>query len=84
MISFWIKESFKLIGRAKGSFLISLISMTISVFLIITSLLLIRISEVLQNDIKENININIFIKDSASGENIKVLEDQLKEKEFIN
>ncbi len=82
MIYFWLKESFKLIGRAKGSFFISLISMTISVFLIITSLILIRISDILQSGIKESITINIFLNDSINKNDLKQFEDKLKEEEF--
>ncbi len=82
MIFFWIKESFKLIGRAKGSFFISLISMTISVFLIITSIVLIRISDILQSGVKENITINIFLKDSFSDEDIKQFKNKLSDEEF--
>ncbi len=82
MIKFWLKESFKLIGRAKGSFFISLISMTISVFLIITSLILIRISDILQSGIKESITINVFLNDSIGKDDTKKLGDKLKKEEF--
>ncbi len=82
MIYFWLKESFKLIGRAKGSFFISLISMTISVFLIITSLILIRISDVLQSGIKESITINVFLNDSINKNDLKQFEDKLKGEDF--
>ncbi len=82
MIKFWLKESFKLIGRAKGSFFISLISMTISVFLIITSLILIRISDILQSGIKESININVFLKESIGKDDTKQLADKLKSEDF--
>ncbi len=82
MIYFWLKESFKLIGRAKGSFFISLISMTISVFLIITSFILIRISDILQSGVKESITINIFLNDSISKKELKEFEDKLNEEDF--
>ena len=82
MIYFWLKESFKLIGRAKGSFFISLISMTISVFLIITSIVLIRISDVLQSGIKESVTINVFLNDSITKNELKQFEDKLKGEDF--
>ena len=82
MIYFWLKESFKLIGRAKGSFFISLISMTISVFLIITSIVLIRISDVLQSGIKESVTINVFLNDSITKNELNQFEDKLKREDF--
>ncbi|MHB1688796.1 MAG: cell division protein FtsX [Ignavibacteriaceae bacterium] len=84
MIYFWIKESFKLIGRAKTSFFLSLISTSISVLLISASLLLIKLSNQLQNDLKKNVNINVFIKDSLSGSSIAQMNSDLSKRKYIN
>ena len=66
MIIFWVKESFKLIGRAKSSFFLSLISTSISVLLIAACIIIIQASSTFQNNLRESVTINIFLNDSIS------------------
>jgi len=84
MIYFWIKESLKLIRRAKSSFVLSLISTSISVLLISASILTIELSGELQNNLKQNVSINIFLKDSAAGNSTAQIKASLKKKNYIN
>lgn len=84
MIFFWIKEAFKSIGRAKSSFILSLISTSISVLLIIVSIISIQLSNKFQSDLKNKININIFLKDSLSGVSLTNLSSALKNKNYVN
>lgn len=84
MILFILKESFKLISRAKFSFILSLISTTLSVLLIITSLLLITLSDQFESDLKKNVNINLFLTEPMNQQQVKELENKLKEKEYIS
>lgn len=84
MIIFWIKEAFKLIGRAKSSFFLSLISTSISVILITASLISIQLSNRFQNKLKRNISINIFLNDSLPGEAIHKLHLKLENTSYIN
>ncbi len=84
MVTFWLKEAFKLIARAKSSFVLSLISMSISVMLIVSSLLLINTSNYIQKKIKQNIEINIFLKNYINEKQTKHLENKLQNLEFIN
>lgn len=84
MIFFWVKESFKLIGRAKSSFFLSLISMTISVMLIGASLLSIELSNKFQDRLKKNVNINIFLKENLSQNKIAEFQSGLKNKPYVN
>ena len=84
MIGFWFKEAFKSIGRAKSSFILSLISTSISVLLIVASIILIRISDKFQANLKEKLNINIFLKDSLTHSSIKNVENKIKNKNYIN
>ncbi len=83
MIFFWIKESFKLIGRAKSSFVLSLISMIIAVFLIVTSAALIKVSAELQSSIKRNVDINVFLDTSLSEDQVSNLKQEIEHKNFI-
>ena len=84
MITFWFKEAFKSIGRAKSSFILSLISTSISVLLIVSSIILIRLSNRFQTNLKEKLNINIFLKDSVSNNSVKNIGKILNSKEYIN
>jgi len=84
MIIFWIKEAFKLISRAKSSFILSLISTSISVLLITASLISIQLSNRFQNRLKQNVGINIFLKDSISNAEINRLKTELKSTSYIN
>ena len=80
---FSIKEAFILIKRAKASFFLSLISLSISVTLIIASFVLIESSEYVQKKIKEDITINLFLKDNLSTNSVEGLKKDLKKKEYI-
>ena len=84
MIIFWLKEAFKLIGRAKSSFFLSLISTSISVLLITASLISIELSNHFQNKLKQNVSINVFLKDSLSNTAINRLRTKLKDSPYIN
>ncbi len=84
MIIFWLKESFKLIGRAKSSFFLSLISTSISVSLIAASVISIQLSDHFQRSLKRNVSINVFLKDSLSGPEIKQMQSSLKKNYYIN
>ena len=83
MVLFWIKEAFKSIGRAKYSFLLTLISLTIAVILIEASIMALQLSNIFQNKLKNNINISIFIKDPFTAKDIENYNSILNEKEFI-
>ena len=84
MINFWLREAFKLIGRAKSSFILSLISTSISVFLIAASLITIQLSNELQRKITTNLNINVFLKDTLKSNDISKLKSDLADKKYIN
>lgn len=83
MIFFWIKEAFKSIGRAKSSFVLTLISLTLAVILIEASLAAIQLSDVFQKRLKNNISLHIFLKDYVSYPDIKKAEKLLKNQDFI-
>jgi cell division transport system permease protein len=80
---FSIKEAFRLIKRAKVSFFISLISLSISVLLITASLALIQSSELVQKEIKEDVSINLYLKNNILPEQISQINKTLKSKEYI-
>jgi len=81
---FIIKESFKLISRAKFSFLLSLISTSISVILIVSSILLLVVSDHFQSRIKKNISIYLFLKEGTGNKDIEKLRTQLENETYIS
>jgi cell division transport system permease protein len=84
MIRFYLKETFRSIRRAKSSFFLSLTSMVIAMLLIIGSGMTIQISNNFQRDLKNNISINIFLKENLTKEESAVIEREIKKKNFVN
>lgn len=84
MLIFWLRESFKLIGRAKTSFFLSLISTGISVCLITASVITIQLSSNFQGILKRNVGINIFLNDSLSRSSTLQLKKSLRNKYYTN
>ena len=80
---FSLKESFRLIKRAKTSFFLSLISLVISVLLITASFALIQASEIIQKKIKEDVTINLFLKDNISPAQMDVIKKNLSGRDYI-
>ncbi|MDP2365623.1 MAG: permease-like cell division protein FtsX, partial [Ignavibacteria bacterium] len=83
MILFWFKEAFKLIGRSKFSFLLALISITLSVILITTSFFIIRFSNHFESQLKSNIIISVFIKESVSKAEIENIKTELSQLNYL-
>ena len=83
MIIFCVKESFKLIGRAKSSFFLSLISTSISVLLIAACIIIIQASSTFQNNLRESVTINIFLNDSISKTETSKVKRDIENKSFV-
>jgi cell division transport system permease protein len=83
MIIFWFKEAFKSVGRAKSSFFLTLISLTLAVILIEASITALKLSEIFQKKMKSNINVSLFIKDPFNEKNIKDYRSDLSSKNFV-
>jgi len=83
MIIFWFKEAFKSVGRAKSSFFLTLISLTLAVILIEASITALKLSEIFQKKMKSNINVSLFIKDPFNEKNIKDYRSDLSSKNYV-
>ena len=83
MILFWFKEAFKLIGRSKFSFLLALVSITLSVILITTSFFIIRFSNHFESQLKSNIVISVFINESIPKAEIENIKTELSELNYL-
>jgi cell division transport system permease protein len=84
MISFYLKETLRSIKRAKSSFFLSLTTMVIALLLIIGSVMTIQISADFQRDLKNNISINIFLKENLTKEESANIEKEIKQNNFVN
>ncbi|MGA7837304.1 MAG: permease-like cell division protein FtsX [Ignavibacteriaceae bacterium] len=83
MLIFWIKESLKLIGRAKSSFFLSLTSTSISVLLIAASVVILQLSNIFQNRLKETVNINVFLKDAVTNAQAKNIGKKISAEKYV-
>ncbi len=83
MFFFWIKESLKLIGRAKSSFFLSLVSTSISVLLIASCVIIIQLSDSFQSKLKESVIINIFLKDGTDNSESRQIGQEISSKEYV-
>jgi cell division transport system permease protein len=81
---FIIKETLLSIKKAKGSFFISLLSTSISIFLITLSWFLYDISGAIQSQLKKEIVLNVFVSDILQEEEINILTEDLKKHEYIS
>ncbi|MFZ2324251.1 MAG: permease-like cell division protein FtsX [Ignavibacteriaceae bacterium] len=84
MILFWIKEAFKLIARSKFSFLLALISITLSVILITISAFIISSSNHFEKQLKSSLVIAVFIKDNLTAEKIEDSKQELNQQKFLS
>ena len=84
MVLFWLKESYKSIGRAKSSFILTLISLTLAVLLIEASIITLQLSGLFQKHLKSNININVFIKDPFDVKDVPKFESDLKSSKYVS
>lgn len=84
MILFWIKEAFKLIARSKFSFLLALISITLSVVLIAISAFMIKSSGYFENQLKRSLVISVFIKDGLPESELEKTKQELEQQKFLS
>ena len=84
MILFWLKEAFKLIARSKFSFLLALTSITLSVILITISVFIIRVSNHFEDQLKSNIVISVFIKDTITNNEIENIKTELSQLRYLS
>lgn len=64
MFFFYIAEALRSIKSAKSSFILTTVSLTISVLLILFSFITLQLSDYYSSSLKSNIKINVFLKES--------------------
>ncbi len=68
MLFFYFAEAWRSIKSAKTSFLLSIVSLTISVLLILFSFLTLKVSEFYASSFRSEIKVNLFIKQNVDEE----------------
>jgi cell division transport system permease protein len=64
MFFFYIAEALRSIKSAKSSFILTTVSLTISVLLILFSFITLQLSDYYSSSLKSNIKINVFLKET--------------------
>jgi cell division transport system permease protein len=82
MIFFYFSEAFRSIKSAKTSFLLTIVSLTISALLILFCFITLQISDYYSTSLKSNIKINVFIKEAANKNEQEKLLDELQKKNY--
>ena len=84
MIFFFFSEALKSIYRSKASFILTVVSLSISVLLILSSLITLQTSDYLERRIKEIVKINLFLKESHNEKELLDIKKELISKSFVS
>ena len=82
MFIFYLSEAIRSIRSAKTSFVLTTISLTISVLLVLFSVITIKVSDYYASYLKSNIKINLFISDLVSNVDQEKLLAELQKKNY--
>jgi cell division transport system permease protein len=82
MIFFYFSEALRSIKSAKTSFLLTIVSLTISALLILFCFITLQISDYYSTSLKSNIKINVFIKEAANKNDQEKLLGELQKKNY--
>jgi cell division transport system permease protein len=83
MILFYFSEAFRSINSAKTSFVLTIISLTISVLLILFCFITLQVSDYYTSGLKSNIKINVFIKETVDKDTKEKILSELKQKNYL-
>ena len=84
MFFFYIAEALRSIKSAKSSFILTIVSLTISVLLILFSFITLQVSDYYSSTLKSNIKINVFIKETLNKNDQEKMLSELQEKIYTD
>lgn len=84
MIIFYFREAFKSISRAKASFFLTFLSLTVAIILVIGSAAIFRISSTFENRIKNNVRVNVFLKENISDKDKESYKSELEGNRLVS
>ena len=83
MILYFIKEAFRSIRRSKLASFITVISISLAIFATTLSVILVGLSSFIERELKERIEIDIFLAKDISQDNINLLRNELRGEEIV-
>lgn len=84
MFFFYIAEALRSIKSAKSSFILTTISLTISVLLILFSFITLQLSDYYSSSLKSNIRINVFLKEPFTTSDQEKMLSELQRKVYAD
>ena len=84
MFFFYLAEALRSIKSAKSSFILTTISLTISVLLILFSFITLQLSDYYSSSLKSNIKINVFLKESFNKSDQEKILSELQSKIYAD
>jgi cell division transport system permease protein len=83
-MTFYLKETFRIFRRSSIAAIVTITITTIAVFLTSLSIFLIFISQDFSDRIKQNIEINLYLNDTLTKNEIERTQNLIEEKSFIS
>jgi len=84
MFFFYIAEALRSIKSAKSSFILTIVSLTISVLLILFSFITLQLSDYYSSSLKSNIKINVFLKETLNKNDQEKILSELQGKIYAD
>jgi cell division transport system permease protein len=84
MIIFYFREAFKSVSRAKASFFLTFLSLTVAIILVVGSAAIFRLSSTFEDRLKNNVKVNVFIKDNITESEKENYKKELEKKRFVS
>lgn len=81
---FYLKETFRIFRRSSIASIVTITITTIAVFLTSLSIFMIFISRDFSDRIKQNIEINLYLKDSLNKNDIERTQSLIEEKSYVS
>ena len=78
MIIYYIKETFNSLSQSKLGSLLVIITTAIAISFVTLSAGLVIFSNIINNELKENIRINLFVSDTLENSSYHIIENELK------
>lgn len=83
MLLYYISETFRSLFRSKLGTLLVILTTTIAIGFVSFSIGLVIFSSSINNKLKDNIKINLFVSDTLNQSNYNVIEQDLKENIYV-
>jgi cell division transport system permease protein len=84
MFFFYLAEALRSIKSAKSSFILTTVSLTISVLLILFSFITLQLSDYYSSSLKSNIKINVFLKETLDKIDQEKMLSELQKKIYTD